>query len=692
MTIFPRFLLVVFATMVSSILFGQPASVWDYPVKPGSEEWALLNSHQKKVDACLIPENLVSNLTTSQLLEVCLDYPLLPDIMVFGSWAEGMKRFKDNFNGVEELLARADAPAVLEKRYSSVKPSAIDPKWTAVQKGRHAFLITAIEILLAEEAIIKNLSSTRKAKLAALARLKLEEKRSLPAIFSSSSEQSSLYIIDRLMASDITLNTPLTSYKYQRLGGELPDSIHDPWMKLTNLNESSSATKGSTELTTKQTSLKTPKGSTVIAFTVSEMSESERVYFDDYYGKTYPGAELIDTYTGHSSTRKFNCHGYAWYMTENANGLKKPVWIGLRNNTDDDIYFTDGSFIRVMNETYPGKVTWGNDTDHSAITTEVPGVWISKWNEYPLAKHKFNDSPYGVTTFRYYASTQIKGTVTDLCYWKVREFTVIDIPGAIYTWNTGPGIQIVQSDRNKVKITTKGIYSGYSWIDVRIESPLSAVKYDIQTSPRKIFWVGAPLQPTAISSESTTICSDNTVQFDVVDDENTTPVSYHWILGTITSTGSSKDFGYSRPSASGVKTRNAYFISSPDLESVTLNSGSGQSLLLSVLAVNGCGFSPPVNSTFILQGCSEPSFIIMSVFPNPASESIEIRLDDSALKEADEFGEYQIRITDVNSRAVFTGRTSGKSLTCLISNYPKGIYLISVETESGVFIEKFIKQ
>lgn len=689
---FLRVLLVVFATLVSSVFYGQSATIWDFPVKPGSAEWSLLNNHQKKVDACLIPESLLNGLTSNQLLELCLNYPLLPDIMVFGSWTEGISRLKENFNGAKELLARADAPAVIEKKYASVKPSAIDPKWTNVQKGRHAFLITAIELLLADDAIITNLSATQKAKLAAIVRLKLEEKRGLPAIFCTSAEQSALYTIDRLLAPDFSLNTPLASDRGQRQGAEVSDSIPAPMMKLANINESLSAAKGSTELTTRQTSLKTPKGSSVIAFTVSEMSESERVYFDDYYGKTYPGAELIYTYNSHSSTRKFNCHGYTWYMSESVNGLKKPVWIGLSNDTDDDIYTTDGSFIRVMNETYPGKVTWGNETDHSAITTEVPGVWISKWNEYPLAKHQFNDSPYGVTTFRYYASTQISGSVTDLCYRKVREFTVIDIPGAIYTWNAGPGIQIILADRNRVQVTTKGIYSGYSWVDVRIESPLSAVKYDIQTSPRKTFWVGAPLQPTAISSESTTICSDNSVRFDVVDDENTIPVSYHWVLGTITSTGSSKDFGYTKPASSGVKTRNAYFISSPDLESVALNSGSGKSLVLSVLAVNGCGFSPPVNNTFILQSCNEPSLIIMNVFPNPASESIEIRLDDSALKEADDFDEYQISITDVNSRAVFSGRTSGKSLTCLVSNYPKGIYFITVETESGVFIEKFIKQ
>jgi hypothetical protein len=685
---------VVFTALVCSVSYSQQELSWDFPLKPGSSEWATLNSHQKKVEACQIPETVLPGLSTGKLLDICLNYPLLPDILVFNTYQEGIRNLKTNFNGAAVLLARIDAPAVIEKRYSSMKPSAIDPKWTPVQKGRHVFLITAMELLLSDDEIIRKLTTVQRSKLSAALRLKLEEKRNLPSIYGSSAEQSALYTISRLIETEQESDSPLRYSKSFRSSGDTtdPNDLPDSDFRISAYNTDADEAKGNTALTAKQAIVKTPKGSTVNAFTISEISENERVYFDDYYHKTYPGAILIDTYNGHSSTRKFNCHGYAWFMTESGNGLKKPVWIGLNNNSDDDIYTTDGSFIRVMNETYPGKVTWGNETDHSAVTTDVPGVWISKWNEFPLARHKFNDSPYGVTTFRYYASTQISGAVTDLCYWSVREFTAMDIPGAIYTWITGPGIQIVSSDRNSVKITARGFYSGYSWVEARIESPLGEGRADIQTSPRKKFWVGAPLQPTSIGSASTTICSDSPVQFDVVDDENTIPVSYRWVLGSITSTGSSKDFGYAKPQASGVRTRNAYFISSPDQEAVTLNSGSGQSLLLSILAVNSCGFSPPASQSFILHSCNEPSFMLMKVFPNPASESIEISIDDSALKGAEEFGEYEIRITDGNSRAVFAGRTSGKSLKCMIGNYQKGIYFVTVETKSGVFIEKFIKQ
>ena len=38
-----------------------------YPVRPGTAEWASLENHQDKVDACQIPEDILSSMST----EVC---------------------------------------------------------------------------------------------------------------------------------------------------------------------------------------------------------------------------------------------------------------------------------------------------------------------------------------------------------------------------------------------------------------------------------------------------------------------------------------------------------------------------------------------------------------------------------------------------------------------------------------------
>ena len=51
------------------LIFGQ---AWDYPVKPGTEEWKSLKSHCEKISVCQIPNEILKNCSTEDLLEICL--------------------------------------------------------------------------------------------------------------------------------------------------------------------------------------------------------------------------------------------------------------------------------------------------------------------------------------------------------------------------------------------------------------------------------------------------------------------------------------------------------------------------------------------------------------------------------------------------------------------------------------------
>ena len=125
-----------------------------------------------------------------------------------------------------------------------------------------------------------------------------------------------------------------------------------------------------------------------------ESSIEKRKSLDQYYAQRYPNAVQIKTYDLCSSTRKFNCHGYAWLRVEQ----NIDRWIGTGWSDDvvdpEKIYISDSSYTEVSQETYPGKVFWASG-DHTAITTEQQGIFISKWNEWPLMKHAWNYSPFG---------------------------------------------------------------------------------------------------------------------------------------------------------------------------------------------------------------------------------------------------------------------------------------------------------
>jgi len=94
---------------------------------------------------------------------------------------------------------------------------------------------------------------------------------------------------------------------------------------------------------------------------------------------------------------------------------------------------TDGSYIQVANEMYPGKVSCGSE-DHSALTTSQSGVYKSKWNKYPLFVHSWDDTPYGTNNLKYYVSTNIIGSSGELCNNSTRYFSTRNISGATYDW------------------------------------------------------------------------------------------------------------------------------------------------------------------------------------------------------------------------------------------------------------------
>lgn len=151
----------------------------------------------------------------------------------------------------------------------------------------------------------------------------------------------------------------------------------------------------------------TPNGSAVSAWIMTESSIATRTYLDADISQTYPNATLILTYDGFSSTRRFNCHGYAWYMSELSVPLSSPRWIGYyANNTDEHDYWLDGSYVQIPSNFYPAKVSWSAG-DHSAVTTSVEGWFISKWNEYPLVRHRWDDTPFGNTSLKYYVDADL---------------------------------------------------------------------------------------------------------------------------------------------------------------------------------------------------------------------------------------------------------------------------------------------
>jgi hypothetical protein len=95
--------------------------VWEYPVKPGSEKWNALKTFEERVAACNIPEDIMNKLTTTALIEACMDYPIKSIFFIYNTPQISFDTYLENFNGVRHLNKRQDLKDILFKKLGKVE-------------------------------------------------------------------------------------------------------------------------------------------------------------------------------------------------------------------------------------------------------------------------------------------------------------------------------------------------------------------------------------------------------------------------------------------------------------------------------------------------------------------------------------------------------------------------------------------
>ena len=124
---------------------------WDYPVKPGMPEWKLLKYNVEMSAACQIPENILSFLSTKELMFICLQYPLLFDIFAFNIPDIGIDVLFNDFNGIRELFKRDDCEKELLNLYNcQIQNCSLlkNEDMSVSDKGSLIYLIYTLEYLL----------------------------------------------------------------------------------------------------------------------------------------------------------------------------------------------------------------------------------------------------------------------------------------------------------------------------------------------------------------------------------------------------------------------------------------------------------------------------------------------------------------------------------------------------------------
>jgi hypothetical protein len=175
---------------------------WDYPIKPGSEEWRNFNSMDEVHTACQIPEHILKAIDTESLVEICHNYPVYMFLFAFNSPQDGFDAFYSNFNGVRELFSREDVGHYMLKKYQTISMEDISPLWRSEIKGAFVFKTKFFEITLAQDQVIQSLEPNERKLLLKDALGKLDVKISNSDLFGKSALSINTWLLAKILSTE----------------------------------------------------------------------------------------------------------------------------------------------------------------------------------------------------------------------------------------------------------------------------------------------------------------------------------------------------------------------------------------------------------------------------------------------------------------------------------------------------------
>jgi len=485
---------------------------WDYPIAPGSKEWKSIPDFVDRLSLLNIPDDQLELINTDQLVRICLNYPYWGFIFTRNTFQSGYEFIKKNFNGFRELESRPNAAQYLLKEYKKMNPTEFSSELTDGEKGWYMARFTYIELLLAQYSILNNIDDETKNQLIDESAKKFVEKESSSS-YGIIGLSTTAYIIGRIIYSrdsnffvlnnderaeiEEFLNSCTIENKdfYDHIVYLTKDYFQDEKAFPIPSVLSSDLYKAYLEQppmppygSKKDTIIRTPKGENVNATVYSD--DPEWVEYFEYYADSMITANGWDATRLAPATHTYNCHGYAWYVSEKDENDNN-VWIA--SILEVEKYFTGLKSYDSSQDTseYYVKVYYPYD-NHSAVSTPNPDNFISKWGMLPLYLHKRTDCPYPQHYLQYYKlNPTFTGSTSVLCNNVQRTFStdITNMTGAEFTWEKGSHLASICGGGTKdYFFTVKGDGNGDTYVNFEISTPTGFF-----LSIDNDFWAGKPI-------------------------------------------------------------------------------------------------------------------------------------------------------------------------------------------------------
>lgn len=332
--------------IIAESYFTKDYSGYKYPILPKMSTWPYGN-HQSMVNVCQIPETVLNSMSTEQLVETVMAYPLLCDVISYESKKIGYETIKEHFNGLQALSIRDDRNECLEAYIIS------HDKTGDSETSMSKYYNLCISTLLASDDF--NITFERQT---------TPSSRATRTTFANNVNVFVYY------SNQSSISTPQggSMYGYASVAMEY-------W-------NYSDGTKGW---------YFPPSG---------EFGTDARDFINNYYYTTY-GLSPVDSST---PSAKYNCHSYAWYSqtahnywVEEFNSYgHTPVILQSANIDGKAVYYNSyGNNITDPNDNYSHSALIQSKIYHPVHYNTVINLNLrSKWGGAGIYAHTIENCPY----------------------------------------------------------------------------------------------------------------------------------------------------------------------------------------------------------------------------------------------------------------------------------------------------------
>lgn len=331
------FLLTLLLICVVGISYAQQ-KVYSHPFQQNDSTWNKFSNAQERINALQIPQDKLEQIPTCDLLDLCLTFPYLSDILLYDEQEKGYNALTKEYNGFQEFLKRDDCVDVLLDKYASIMSDTLSQEGISkAEKGfRSVQYYTVIQMLKMKYASEE------------MNNFQVEQMFALTKKLYKALNTKQLFVGNLTANAILQINTFITRVVY--------------YSDFNYVNRY------------------TPNGSTVTAgiLKIDDYDANEKANIINDVLINY-GVTILS-----EPTKTYNCHGYAWHMVEAHEN--DPVWID-----EEEIYWEDGSYTEVP-ESYATKVAY--EGNHSAVRISST-LYHSKWGDWPLVAHSPNNVPSG---------------------------------------------------------------------------------------------------------------------------------------------------------------------------------------------------------------------------------------------------------------------------------------------------------